>query len=108
MSELTLGEHTFVLGQMPVRKQFHVARRLAPLFSSFVSQGEGVEGAKVGLAGLKVQPIAEALSGMKDEDCDYVLDACLSVVSVMQNDRAMPLMRSGNMMFNFITLFLVN
>lgn len=99
MTDLTIGEHTFILGKMPVRKQFHVARRLAPLFSSFVGQDGGIAGAKRDLASMQVGPIADALSSMKDEDCDYVLDACLGVVKIMQNDRAMPLMNGSRCMF---------
>ncbi len=104
MSEITIGEHTFVLGRMPVRKQFHVARRLAPLFSAFIGQA-GVDGLKNGLADLQIQPIMDALATMKDDDCDYVLDACLSVVKIMQAGRATPIMASnGRLMFDDITM----
>lgn len=104
MTDLTLGDHQFILGKMPVRKQFHVARRLAPLFSSFVGQ-QSAEGARASLADLQIQPIAQALAGMEDADCDYVLDACLSVVKLMQDGRAVPIMSTGGqMMFGFITM----
>lgn len=123
MTEITIGEHELMLGHMPPRKQFHVARRLAPLMSSFIEQldlaklkeAPAPSDEKPGdteiptpkptiLDSLKIGPIMDALSDMKDEDCDYVLDACLSVVKVKQGSGYSPLMRNGQMMFQSITL----
>ncbi|MGI4851695.1 MAG: phage tail assembly chaperone [Janthinobacterium lividum] len=116
MNSLTIGEHEFSIGRMPVRKQFHVARRLAPLMSSMVGQLDALRSAPAPLAEtgadkldsilsrLKIAPIADALADMNDADCDYILDACLDVVSIKQGERMFPLMRGGRMMFDFITM----
>ena len=104
MTDLTIGEHEFVLGRMPVFKQFHVARRLSPILATIVGAEGGVEALKGGLAGLRVQPIAEALAQMSDADADYILHACLGIVSLRQEGRLTPIFRAGNLMFDWITM----
>jgi len=49
-------------------------------------------------------PIAEVLSAMKDEDFDYILRKCLSVVQRSNGERYVPLMRGGSLMFDDIDL----
>lgn len=75
VTETKVGDHFYRIGTMDARKQFHVARRLAPVLAG-LSESAGKSGG--GLA-KQIMPIAEALSKMSDEDVDYVLDTCLAV-----------------------------
>jgi hypothetical protein len=67
-------------GKLNARQQFHVARRLAPVLGGLAtaSQGNTEDFATF------LQPIADAIAGMSDADCDYVLDNCLAVVKRQQ------------------------
>jgi hypothetical protein len=97
-----VGGQTYRIGRIDARKQFHVARRLAPLLAglgeaSFKDDGDGM--AKF------LGPLTEALSHMSDEDVDYVLDVCLSVCQRVQaNGQGAPIMSRGGMMFNDIDM----
>lgn len=100
-----VGGHQYAIGRIDARKQFHIARRIAPLLaglgSSAFKKGENADGFAKFLG-----PIADALSKMSDEDVDYVLDVCLSVCQRVQpNGQGAPIMsRAGGMMFNDIDM----
>jgi len=88
-------------GKLDAFKQFHVARRLAPLISgvSAALKGDAAPSAE-GAAADSVQPqpeqrkdfadflepMADALAHMPDADCDYILFTCLGVVKRQQGD----------------------
>lgn len=74
MSDFEVGGNKYKTTRMNARVQFHVMRRMAPLFEAFSAASEGgtLDPKKL------VKPALNALSSMKDEDCDYVLDACLA------------------------------
>jgi hypothetical protein len=95
-----IGGQKYRIGRIDARKQFHVARRLAPLLAgmSGLTKGGGFD-ALVG-------PLTAAISGMSDEDVDYVLDACLGVCQRIQpNGQGAPVIaRSGGMMFEDIDM----
>lgn len=88
MADIEIGEKTFITGRLSARQQFHVARRLAPLFAAMVG-----DGSKSGLAGLTesagsavdLAKVASSIANLSDTDCDYVLDTCLSVVKYRDN-----------------------
>ena len=92
---ITIKEKTYRAGRMDARRQFHVVRRLAPIISGLTD-----------LAALKsdpmaaLGPIAEALAAMKDEDADYILNACLEVTERQQPAGGWAkVMRQGSLMF---------
>jgi hypothetical protein len=98
---IEVGGFSYRVGRIDARKQFHVARRLAPLLaglSDSAFKGEGVA--------RFLGPLTDALSRMSDEDVDYVLDVCLSVCHRIQpNGPAAPIMaRGGGMMFQDIDM----
>lgn len=81
MSEVEITSNTYRIGRLNAFAQFHIARRIAPLLQSL---GTAVMDLPRGGAGdddtmKSLGPIAEALAKMSDEDCNYVLHACLSV-----------------------------
>jgi hypothetical protein len=60
--------------KLDAKRQFHLARRLAPVISKI----PGVPEAQL------FEVIAGEISSMSDENCDYILDTCLSVVKRQQ------------------------
>ena len=74
MSEAEINGKEFILGKMTPRIQFHVARRLAPIFAAMAKSGS------LSLDNLNFDALAEAIATLKDEDADYILDSCLAVV----------------------------
>ncbi|MET3654091.1 phage tail assembly chaperone [Dyella japonica] len=67
-------------GKLNARQQFHVARRLAPVLGGLATASQG----KTDDFATFLQPIADAIAGMSDADCDYVLDTCLAIVQRQQ------------------------
>ncbi|VXB25187.1 putative bacteriophage protein [Burkholderia sp. 8Y] len=96
-----INGQSYRIGRLDAKKQFHVARRLAPLLAGL---GGALKGKAQGFAEL-VSPIADALAKMSDEDTDYVLDTCLSVVARQQGDGWQNVMvKGGGLVFQDIDL----
>ena len=96
-----INGQSYRIGRLDAKKQFHVARRLAPLLAGL---GGALKGEAKGFAEM-VSPIAEALAKMSDEDSDYVIDTCLAVVARQQgSDWAGVMARNGGLMFQDIDL----
>jgi hypothetical protein len=95
-----VGGQKYRIGRIDARKQFHVARRLAPLLAGM----SGVPDKSAGFAAF-LGPLTDALSGMSDEDVDYVLDVCLGVCQRIQpNGHPAPVMVRGGLMFEDIDM----
>ncbi len=95
MSEFQVGGHTYRTGKMNAKRQMHVMRRLAPVMPNLAGLATtfaGRDPASVTLMDLSpaLAPIANVISRMSDDDCEYVLDACLSVVQRQQMDAWAP------------------
>lgn len=89
--EFEISGQQYRSGKLNARQQFHVARRLAPVLGGLVdASSAGAESFSKFL-----QPIADAISGMSDADCDYVLDTCLAVVQRQQGTAWSPVMASS-------------
>lgn len=98
MRELTVGDHDYRIGKLDARKQFHLARRLAPVFgriaanakasgiSETITEKKEDDSVKETLAAaskffdLIVGPVADSLAKMTDEEADYILFTCMGVV----------------------------
>lgn len=82
MTEFTVGEHAYRTDRkLDVFKQASIVRRIAPLFAGLAGSMGATAPSDVGAALLdNMTPIAEALAQMKDEDSDYLIKTCLSVV----------------------------
>ncbi|MFM0044125.1 phage tail assembly chaperone [Paraburkholderia sediminicola] len=95
-----VGGHQYRIGRIDARKQFHVARRLAPLLAGMGGAPDRGEGFAAFLG-----PLSDALSGMSDEDVDYVLDACLGVCHRIQpSGHPAPVMTRSGLMFEDIDM----
>lgn len=90
MSDIEIGGQKYRIGRLNARKQFHVARRLAPVvpdvIGSLASMKRMVMGEKVDIAEFArlINGGVNGLARMSDADADYVLDECLSVVTMSQ------------------------
>lgn len=106
MNEIVeVGGQKYRIGRIDARKQFHVARRLAPLLAGMSNAFGGNTGKTAGFEKFIV-PLTDALSGMSDEDVDYVLDICLGVCQRVQpNGQGAPVIaRGGGLMFEDIDM----
>jgi hypothetical protein len=94
--DFEIGGNEYRSGKMDTFKQFHVSRRLVPAFGSFI----GAVGEKPDFAEL-MQPVMHAIASMTDADCDFILDACLSVVKRRQKDAWAPIYAGANQALMF-------
>lgn len=88
--ELDLNGHRYSIGKLSAKQQFHVSRRIAPIvptlipvFVRLAAGGRGITEDPGGMADV-LQPLADGLAAMKDEDADYVLDTCMQAVQRRQ------------------------
>lgn len=72
-AEVKVGEHTYRIGKLDARRQFHVARRLGPVMAALTGDRAGGNAFNAFVA------IANSISGMPDSEVDYVIDRCLAV-----------------------------
>lgn len=84
-TEIELGGNTYSIGKLSAMKQFHVSRRVAPIIPKLVpvftrmKSGTSLLDDLDGLAEA-LQPFADGLAEMRDEDAEYVVNACMSVI----------------------------
>jgi hypothetical protein len=89
MAEFTINGVEYRSGKLTAFTQFHIVRRLTPCLgklSALASSGvklqfdaEGKVSDMDGDISKVLTPLGEALAVLKDEDVEYVLNACLSV-----------------------------
>lgn len=69
-----IGGFEYRAGKIDARKQFHIVRRLAPIFGGMAA---GAEPEKV---------LADAIGALSDDDADYVLFGLLEAVTRKQEN----------------------
>jgi hypothetical protein len=98
MIEFTVGEHRYRSRKLNARQQFHVARRLGPLFGQLLTLGPALaqateprtngedtsDTATARAAGDALEAFTLALARVPDADCDYVLDRCMEATQRLQ------------------------
>lgn len=104
MKEVKVGEHDYRVGKLSPKRQFHIARRLAPAMWAL-----GVAGATETPEGQnpmsRFKPVAEIIAKMTDEESEYVINTCLSVVARKQGTAwAQVTTSDGQMIFEDIDL----
>lgn len=81
--KLTVNDVEYATGKLDAFKQFHVARRLAPVLLALGGAAAGmmkvIAGAGDEEAMKAMSPMAEVLANMSDADSEYVLHTCLAV-----------------------------
>lgn len=86
MDEFSIGDHTYkVTGRLNAFKQLYVVKRLAPalgellpLLTSYLQRAESDAGRAE--AAEVFGPFATAVSKLQDEDLEYIITTCLSIV----------------------------
>jgi len=103
MSEVEINGISYQIGKLDAFKQFHLARRITPMFATLAVASQNFEGLGEGekpslwqivekLAG----PISEELAKKSDEEMDHILWPCLAAVRrKVAGDHWMPLKAAG-------------
>jgi hypothetical protein len=97
VNECSINGSTYRIQKMDVMRQFHVARRLAPVLSGVIDalKAGGLDPVK--LAAMPdttakmdidpfamVEPLGKVLAHISDEDSEYIIGVCLSCVTRAQ------------------------
>lgn len=117
--ELEINNQKYRVGNIPVMKQMHIARRLAPVFAAAagaVKQTPEKSGVAELVAAAAVEPIvdtaggamfsrlANAISQLSDADTEYILNLCLDVCMRQNGDKWTPVRVRGQLMYDDIAL----
>lgn len=112
MVEITLNEQQYRVGKLDAMKQFHVTRRIGPLLPKLVPALMGKDKllAVIGSDALTEQaaidaaeavaPFVNALADMTDEASEYVITACMGVVTRQQANGWRPVWGGGTSLFD--------
>ncbi|MFA9439402.1 phage tail assembly chaperone [Uliginosibacterium sp. sgz301328] len=90
--EINQGEQTYRLGKLSAIQQFHLTRKIAPVVPAMVPVFLRLANSKTPLLDdpdsltALLAPFADAMAKMPDEDANYLLGTCLSVVARKQGD----------------------
>ena len=89
LAEFNIGAYAYKSGKLDATRQFHVLRRLGPVLGSFKDIEQAAKAGPEG-AGLiaAIEPVMKAIAAMSDEDCNYVIGECLSVVQRQQSGQS--------------------
>lgn len=87
--EIKLGDNLYSIGRLSAMQQLHVSRRIAPIIPALLPvfvrlRGKGMGEDLDGLAEA-LQPLADGLAALKDEDAEYVVGNCMSAVQRQQS-----------------------
>lgn len=89
--EIELNGAKYSIGKLSAMQQFHVSRRIAPILPTLIpiflqmqKSGKGLGEDLGGLAEI-LQPFADGIAAMKDEDAEYVIGVCMAVVQRKQD-----------------------
>lgn len=108
-NEIQAGDHTYRVGKLDAMRQFHVTRRLLPILTTLgltadklkaVSADASKDDALLLVAG----PIADIISKMSNEDVDYVIHTCMSVVRRKDGERWAPVLSGVHFQYQDITM----
>lgn len=84
-TEVEVGGAKYRINRLDAMKQMHVVRRLAPMFKAIAEAMQSLGGVSVKFDELidspqaveALNPLADALAQMRDEDADYIVGTCL-------------------------------
>jgi hypothetical protein len=107
MQEMEVEGRKYRTGKLDAFTQFHLVRKLMPLFSglgeSFAQLNNIAPGGNDWWKALG--PIAHAVSEMSKDDSEWILKTCLSVVSVWNGRNYTPVTTAqGQLMFDDIDM----
>lgn len=97
MKEVEVKGGKYLIGKIDAMRQFHVSRRISPLFAT---AGVGFDDAKSDPMGW-FERITRQLAVIPDSDVEYIINTCLSAVSWKQSDAiAVPVISRGGGLMN--------
>ncbi len=116
--EVFIGQEYYRVGKLNAFKQLHIVRRLSPclgklaglanMAGSHIKLKKDAEGKVVDFEGdiaVILTPLTEAISALKDEDTEYILNACLEVTERKQaGNNWVPVRVNKTTMFSDISL----
>jgi len=82
--EHTIGEHTYRVGRIDALKQFHIVRRLGPIFGELAPALRGATGNAEADVLTAVPAVMGAFAKLSDDDMNYCLFGLLAVVERKQ------------------------
>lgn len=101
MSEqFELNGHTYIVERMPVRKQFHLARKLLAILGPMARNLINSDGRDEDV----IMPLATAIAGMADADADQIINTCLGVIKRQTPDGWLPVLVNNEVRFEDIDL----
>jgi hypothetical protein len=102
---------TYQIGRLTPKKAFHVSRRLAPFLGAILPHVNKLMGSKEKNAldrmATVLPAIAELAAAMPNDDVDFIIDTCLSVVHMRQDRGWMPIQANGQIMFDYIDMMVM-
>lgn len=106
---LTIDGKAYRVGKMAVMKQFHVGRRVMPVFAILGITAADLARGKLDVSAEQfmgaLMPMATVLSKMTDSESEYVVNECLSCVERVEADgRSQCLVEGGRMMYEDVDL----
>lgn len=109
MTEVTIGQTAYRIGKLDAIKQFHLARRLAPIqlamgMSAKDLAGLGKDADELSIMAAIMGPIADQVAKMSDDEVNYILRMCLGVVSRQGGEKWAKVMVGNDLMFDDIEM----
>lgn len=111
MTEFELDGQNYRAVKLSAFQQFHLSRKIAPLLPPLIPaflkvQADGSFTKDLGGLAVLLQPVADALAALKDDEAEYILATCLGAVQRQTGKNWAPVWnKSGNVcMFDDLEL----
>lgn len=111
MIEFEINGVLYRSGKLDTFKQLHVSRKIAPLvpkvlpaFASIAKRQKEATADDIGIIAEAIQPVADVLSEMSEQDVEYVFGNCLAVVQRKQGKDWARVWSNDALMFDDIDL----
>lgn len=106
MQEIEIGEKKYRTGKLDAFKQFHLVRKLLPLFSGMGQSFSNMpDQAGTDAFWKSLAPVANAIADMSTEDSEWILKTCLTACSYFNGRTWVPVTTpQGQLMFEDIEM----
>ena len=97
MQELEIGGRKFRTGTLNTFKQFHIFRKLLPLFSGMGETVNNMQDQQVGSDEWwkALAPVAHAVAEMSNEESEWIVRTCLLTVTTFNGRSWVPIAAEG-------------
>lgn len=108
---IDLQGQSYQIGRLNPLTQFHVSRRLGPIVASMGGEAlrMAVDKKTLGLDDWLafLGPISEVLAKMSDEDVNYIIGVCMSVIQRRQGEKWARIQINGQLIFEDIDMMMM-